>query len=95
MAKELGKLYVGVNCSNCGVHGEGVPASNGKTRCGKCGRFGSEAERYCAEHDTRYPSGYDHCPLCRERQRVEQMEQEMHERRADPRMHPSVDARRY
>lgn len=97
MAREMGQLYVGIDCSNCGVHGEGTPAESGGTRCAKCGRFGSEAQQYCASHDVNYAAlnGYDHCPMCREEQRVEQMAQEMHERRADPRMHNSVDARRF
>lgn len=53
-------------------------------------------EYVCERHEIReLPTGYDRCPLCEEEERIEAMEQEMHERRADPRMHPSVDAPRY
>lgn len=89
MAKELGQLYVGIDCSNCGVHGEGKPTSDGRTRCGKCGAFGSEAEEYCAEHDVHYAGLYpedNHCPYCREEQRIRDMHR--HEMTRDPQVEP-------
>jgi ssDNA-binding Zn-finger/Zn-ribbon topoisomerase 1 len=51
---------------------------------------------YCTKHDVNVDElpGYNHCPKCREERQVEAMEQEMHERRGDPDMHPSVDAPR-
>lgn len=53
-------------------------------------------DTYCERHDLDWGrlTGYDHCPACREEQRVREMEQEMHARRADPDMHPMVDAPR-
>ena len=89
MARELGQLYVGIDCSNCGVHGEGKPAKNGRTRCGKCGAFGSEATEYCAEHDVHYEGLYpedNHCPMCREEQR--QRDALQHEMTRDPQVEP-------
>lgn len=89
MASDFGKLYVGVSCSNCGVHGEGVPTDGGRTRCGKCGRFGEAATEYCAEHDVDYSGLFprdNHCPMCREeRHRRDMME---HERTRDPQVEP-------
>jgi hypothetical protein len=94
MARQTNR--VGVNCSECGVHRNGEKTNDGRTRCGKCGQFGEEAEQYCVEHDTNYAglpgSG---CPYCREEERIRAQEREMHARRSDPQMHPSVDARRY
>ena len=96
MARELGKLYVGVRCANCGGHGEGIPTDDGRTRCGKCGKFGQELTQYCAEHDVDYGRmAYDECPACKEERRVREMEHEMMARRSDPRMHPTVDAPRW
>ena len=89
MARQKGQLYVGVECSECGVHGEGIPADNGKTRCGKCGQFGSEATEYCAHHDLDYTGLYpedNHCPMCREERR--QREQRVHEMTRDPQIEP-------
>jgi hypothetical protein len=89
MAKDLGKLYVAIDCSNCGVHGEGRPTDNGRLRCGKCGAFGSEAESYCATHDIDYANIYPedtHCPMCREERRVQEMRQ--HEMTRDPQVEP-------
>jgi len=51
-----------------------------------------DSEYDCEIHETDFPTGYDHCPYCREERRVNAMEQELMERRADPNMHPSVDA---
>lgn len=53
-------------------------------------------QSYCDTHDIDVDAlnGYDHCPKCQEQRRVEAMEQEMHARRADPDMHPTVDAPR-
>lgn len=87
--KELGKLYVGVTCANCGTHDEGVPTDNGNTRCGKCGRFGEEPEMYCAKHDTDYSDIYPkdkHCPMCREEQNI--AAQRRHEATRDPQIEP-------
>lgn len=89
MARDLGELYVGVRCGNCGVHGEGIPTDGGRTRCGKCGQFGERAEQYCAKHDINYAGLFpedNHCPLCREERR--QREMEMHEVTRDPRVEP-------
>jgi len=54
------------------------------------------AQDYCHRHDVDVSAltGYDHCPKCREERRVEAMEQEMHERRADPNMNTRIDAPR-
>lgn len=50
----------------------------------------------CETHGVKsLPSGYDRCPLCMEEQRIHNLEQERMARRADPRMHPTVDAPRY
>lgn len=89
MARELGKLYVGIDCRNCGVHGEGIPAGNGKTRCGKCGQFASEAKEYCVRHDVHYANLYpddNHCPYCRENRR--QRELRVHDATRDPQIEP-------
>ena len=94
MAQDLGHVFVGVECSDCGTHVEGVPADSGRTRCGKCGQFGSPADDYCSEHDVNYGriSGRSRCPLCVEERKVQRREQEMHARRSDPNMHNMVDA---
>lgn len=55
-------------------------------------------EMYCEKHDLSepaYESTDPHCPYCRQERRVEAERQEMMERRADPRMHPTVDAPRW
>lgn len=88
MVKDLDQLYVGIECANCGVHGEGRP-TGGRVRCGKCGMFGSEATEYCAEHDVNYEGLYpedNHCPMCREEQR--QRDQYVHEMTRDPQVEP-------
>jgi hypothetical protein len=89
MAKDLGELYVGVNCTNCGVHGEGRPTDNGRTRCGKCGSFAQEADNYCQKHDIHYDNIYPedvHCPYCREER--QQRNQEIHMATRDRRVEP-------
>jgi ssDNA-binding Zn-finger/Zn-ribbon topoisomerase 1 len=94
---ELGQLYVAVDCDDCGEHPEGIPEGENSQRCGRCGQYAEAAEGYCAEHNVNYKNlpGYDHCPYCRERSRIERLEQERMERRADPRMHPTVDSPRW
>jgi len=90
----LGKLQVAASCDKCG-NIAALPEAGGQLRCVECGRFAEENPDYCLEHDvdkTRSPHG--RCPYCYERERVRQQEQAMHERRADPDMHPSVDAPR-
>jgi hypothetical protein len=54
------------------------------------------SDGYCNDHDIRYErlDGYDHCPKCRLEEDSEAREREMHERRSNPNMHPSVDAQR-
>ena len=56
-------------------------------------------EMYCEKHNLKTPmyedTGDPHCPYCREERRLQSMEQERMARRSDPRMHSSVDARRY
>lgn len=89
MTREMGKLYVGIDCTNCGVHGEGRPTDGGRARCGKCGRFGSEASEYCVEHDVHYAGLYpedNHCPMCREERHIQEMHQ--HEVTRDPQVEP-------
>lgn len=89
MARELGQLYVAVRCTNCGTHGEGKPAKNGRTRCGKCGAFGSEVEHYCQKHELDYSEIYPndvHCPYCREESR--RQSEYMHQATRDPQVEP-------
>lgn len=85
-----------VECNNCGKTG-GKEGDDGQLHCGGCGRFAVEAEQYCALHDMDYSrlTGYDHCPQCREEQRLQAQQQEMHARRASERMHQTVDAPRF
>lgn len=88
----------GVRCSHCGpTLGTSANIGQGGLRCRSCGRFAKPCPTFCAKHETYWGglSGYDHCPMCREEDRIHAMEQEMHARRANPRMHPSVDAPRY
>jgi len=84
-----------VECSSCGKTG-GNESSVG-VHCGDCGRFSAPIKQYCLRHNVDYGrlTGYDHCPKCRETERVEQMRQEMHQRRANERMHSMVDAPRF
>lgn len=86
---------IAVDCPDCGK-GRGVKTPHGN-KC-SCGNFAPEAKDYCLTHQLDYEGLFtrdNHCPKCREERRVEEMEMEMHERRADPRMHPSVDAPRW
>jgi len=85
---------VAVKCNECGK--TGGSRNGGTLRCGECGRFASETSGYCASHDVRFEriSGYSHCPRCRERRNVEAQKHEAMARRADPNMHPTVDAPR-
>lgn len=88
----------GVKCTNCGPNsGTSANIGQGGLRCGDCGRFAEPCPTYCAKHDIYWGglTGYRYCPKCREVERVEQERQEMMARRSDPRMHPTVDARRY
>lgn len=97
MSQGLGPLFVAVDCSKCGKHTEGERGTDDTHRCGKCGRFAEEAEDYCVEHnvdEAKLPRGYDRCPKCKQKERVEAERQEMMERRADPNMHTMVDAPR-
>lgn len=73
MARELGRLYVAVRCTECGPHGDGVPTSTNGNRCTECGRFAESATDYCAEHDvdtSSLPRGYTSCPVCEEERRI-------------------------
>lgn len=87
----------GVTCSKCGTtKGQSANIGQGGLRCSNCGRFAKKAHGYCAKHGVNWGdvTGYDHCPMCREEERVEQQRQEMMARKADPNMHPTVDAHR-
>lgn len=87
----------GAKCSDCGpTVGVPVETAQGGLRCDECGRFSEEYAGFCAKHEVHWGgvTGYDHCPMCREEQRVRQARQEQMARRADPNMHPTVDARR-
>lgn len=65
----------GVRCAKHGrTAGEGDPDSN-VARC-HCGRFATDIDGYCAEHeiDVERLTGYDTCPRCRqERDRQAQL----------------------
>lgn len=55
----------------------------------------ADDEWACDRHDIkRLPTGYDRCPYCEEERRIEAEKFEMMARRADPDMHPTVDAPR-
>jgi len=87
--KHLGKLYVAIECDDCGKHPAGVPTDTGHLRCEKCGQYGSEAENYCGKHDIDYSDIFpedNHCPKCREERRRQEMIQEQATR--DRRMEP-------
>jgi hypothetical protein len=94
MEKSVEK-FVAVQCGDCGIVKQ--PDTSGRTRCDSCGQFAEVIEDYCLDHDVHVGrlTGYDECPICREEQRIHQQEMEMHQRRADPSMHTSVDARRF
>lgn len=93
----LGQLTVAIDCTQCGLT-DGTPEGKNLNRCTECGRFASNDTSHvcCARHGVRespYPSGV--CPRCQQEQSMRAQEQEMMERRANPRMHNSVDAPRY
>lgn len=96
----MARTGIAIACAQCGMtSGHADARANGGTRirCDSCGQFSERTDRYCAEHDVRLdrlPTGYSRCPYCQERDRVEQMRHEQMARRADPNMHPSVDAPR-
>lgn len=96
MRDTLGRLTVSILCTDCGFS-EGTPEGENLNRCLGCGRFATDSpDVCCVRHEVRtspYPSG--ECPLCEQEQHVRAMEQEMMQRRADPSMHPTVDAPRY
>lgn len=92
----LGGLEVAVDCSQCGK-GVGIPEGETLNRCLSCGRYAESADEYCLTHNIDYEGLYpedNHCPHCREERRIESMEQERMARRADPNMHPTIDAPR-
>lgn len=93
-------LAVGVDCTTCGLGSGHIDLRGGpnSARCDGCGRFAEKTNDYCAEHDVNVrtlPRGYSRCPYCQERDRIEAERQEMMARRANPRMHPTVDAPRF
>jgi hypothetical protein len=86
-----------VRCSECGpTVGESACIDQGGLRCRSCGKFAEPCPTFCAKHEVNWGrlSGYDHCPRCRQEESVRAQEREMHQRRADPNMHPTVDAAR-
>lgn len=85
----------GAECANCG--NVGATKSGESLRCSECGRYASPKPEYCPDHevDVSRLTGYDECPRCRQERDVRAREQEMHARRANPRMHTSVDAKRF
>lgn len=92
----LGKLTVAIDCTKCGFT-KGVPAGEGLNRCVECGRFATDnPDVCCVRHEVRrspYASG--ECSRCEQERSIRAQEQEMMERRANPRMHNSVDAPRW
>lgn len=90
------RTTTGVECAECGLT-SGHHEATGHARCGQCGRFAEPTNDYCARHgaNLRRLTGYAKCPKCREEEAVRAQEREMMERRADPRMHPTVDAPRF
>jgi hypothetical protein len=83
-------------CNNCGFV-DATIRQNGADRCTECGQFVEEEPDVCCERheiqNSPYPSGL--CPRCEQERSVRAQEQEMQQRRANPRMHTSVDAPRY
>lgn len=97
----IGRLTVDIDCSNCGfseaVRLDTGTISGATLRCADCGRFASkDSDACCVKHEVRespYPSGA--CPACEQGRSVRAQEQEMMQRRANPRMHNTVDAPRW
>lgn len=87
MARELGRLEVGIDCSNCGIT-KGHPVSDSLNRCVDCGRFASDdPDVCCLIHELRespYPSG--ECPYCEEERNIRAQRQ--HQMTRDPTMEP-------
>ena len=85
--KNLGTLYVTIDCDQCGIT-DGVPVSENTNRCVECGRYASdEADICCAKHEVRespYPSGG--CPYCEQEQHRRDMIE--HEMTRDPQVEP-------
>jgi len=90
------KTTISADCSKCGK-GKGYINESGDIRCGKCGRFANFAENYCHEHgfDGDKNPIHDKCPVCAQKRHFEQQRQEQMERRANPRMHTTIDAPRF
>jgi anaerobic ribonucleoside-triphosphate reductase len=84
-----------IECSECGKGG-GFESDSG-VHCAECGRFATVIDGFCTRHGVDYSrlTGYNQCPRCRQEQSVQQQRQERQARRADPSMHPTVDARRF
>jgi hypothetical protein len=85
----------GVRCSDCGpTLGTSANIGQGGLRCCNCGQFAEPCETYCAKHEVHWGgvTGYDHCPRCRQENRVERARAE--QSFTGHNMHPSVDARR-
>jgi hypothetical protein len=94
---QLGRLEVSTYCQNCDDFATAVPAGDSVNRCTECGAYCTdEPDVCCARHEVRnspYPSGI--CPYCEQENQVRAMEQEMAERRSNPRIHNTVDAPRW
>jgi len=93
MMREAPKI--GVTCADCGNEA-GEYDERGELHCANCGNFAEKSD-YCPKHDFD-PSEdrrYNECPMCKKRRRVENERQEMMQRRANPRMHSTIDAPRY
>jgi predicted RNA-binding Zn-ribbon protein involved in translation (DUF1610 family) len=90
---------VAVKCPDCGFTAGKIDlrSSSGKPRCSECGKFCHETDKYCASHEVRIDklTFTDSCPACDEENTIRRRQQEQQARRADPRMHSSVDARRF
>lgn len=67
-----------------------------KAKCTDCNNVAEQTDEFCAKHGVNIrKSAYNECPRCKRIRRDKQLEQEHHARRANERMHPSVDAPRY